>query len=118
MGCVVANVKCSRLDAPIEVVTTRIDPLIEVVAHRLDESVVASVSRMDAPIFAKSIRLDAPIEATCSIICDIGVGEFIRFALSTLQWVGDDNAEGVVKYNKLTASGDWSLEEVEIEEML
>lgn len=96
MGCVVANVKCSRLDAPIEVVTTRID----------------------APIFAKSIRLDAPIEVTCSIICDIGVGEFIRFALSTLQWVGDDNAEGVVKYNKLTASGDWSLEEVEIEEML
>lgn len=96
MGCVVANVKCSRLDAPLEVVTTRID----------------------TPIFAKSIRLDVPIEVTCSIICDVGVGEFIRFALSTLQWVGDDNAEGVVKYNKLTASGDWSLEEVEIEEML
>lgn len=96
MGCVVANVKCSRLDVPIEVVTTRID----------------------TPIFAKCQRLDVPIEVTCSIICDIGVGEFIRFALSTLQWVGDDNAEGVVKYNKLTASGDWSLEEVEIEEML
>lgn len=96
MGCVVANVKCSRLDAPIEVLTTRID----------------------TPIFAKCQRLDVPIEVTCSIICDIGVGEFIRFALSTLQWVGDDNAEGVVKYNKLTASGDWSLEEVEIEEML
>lgn len=96
MGCVIANVKCSRLDVPIEVVTTRID----------------------TPIFAKCQRLDVPIEVTCSIICDIGVGEFIRFALSTLQWVGDDNAEGVVKYNKLTASGDWSLEEVEIEEML
>ena len=96
MGCVLANVKCSRLDLPIEVVTTRID----------------------TPIFAKCQRLDVPIEVTCSIICDIGVGEFIRFALSTLQWVGDDNAEGVVKYNKLTASGDWSLEEVEIEEML
>lgn len=96
MGCVVANVKCSRLDAPIEVLTTRID----------------------TPIFAKCQRLDVPIEVTCSIICDIGVGEFIRFALSALQWVGDDNAEGVVKYNKLTASGDWSLEEVEIEEML
>lgn len=96
MGCVIANVKCSRLDVPIEVVTTRID----------------------TPIFAKCQRLDVPIEVTCSIICDIGVGEFIRFALSALQWVGDDNAEGVVKYNKLTASGDWSLEEVEIEEML
>lgn len=96
MGCVIANIKCQRLDAPIEVATTRIDTLTGVVVH----------------------RLDAPIEVTCSIICDIGVGEFIRFVLSALQWVGDDNAEGVVKYNKLTASGDWSLEEVEIEEML
>lgn len=118
MGCVVANVKCQRLDVPIEVVTARIDPLIGVVAHRLDESVVASVRRIDAPIYAKSMRLDAPIEVACSIICDIGVSEFIRFALSSLQWVDDDNAEGVVKYNRLTASGDWSLEEVEIEEML
>lgn len=118
MGCVIANIKCQRLDAPIEVATTRIDTLTGVVTHRLDEPVVANVSRMDALIFAKSLRLDAPIEVTCSIICDIGVGEFIRFALSALQWVGDDNAEGVVKYNKLTASGDWSLEEVEIEEML
>lgn len=75
-------------------------------------------TRIDTPIFAKCQRVDVPIEVTCSIICDIGVGEFIRFALSTLQWIGDDNAEGVVKYNKLTASGDWSLEEVEIEEML
>lgn len=58
------------------------------------------------------------LDVSCSIICNVGVGEFIRFALSVLQWVGDDNAEGVVKYNKLTASGDWSLEEVEIEEML
>ena len=63
-------------------------------------------------------EMGAHLEVSCSIICDIGVGEFIRFALSVLQWVGDDNAEGVVKYNKLTASGDWSLEEVEIEEML
>lgn len=91
MGCVVANVKCSRLDAPIEVVTTRIDPLIEVDAHRLDESVVASVSRMDAPIFAKSIRLDAPIEVTCSIICDIGVRDYLIVEPNDFVWLTLDN---------------------------
>ena len=85
MGCVIANVKCQRLDAPI---------------------------------FAYGLRLDSPIKVTCSIICDIGVGEFIRFALSTLQWVEDDNAVGVVKYNELIASGEWSLEEITIEELL
>ena len=118
MGCVIANVKCSRLDVPIEVVTTRIDTPIFAKCQRLDVPIEVVTTRIDTPIFAKCQRLDVPIEVTCSIICDIGVGEFIRFALSALQWVGDDNAEGVVKYNKLTASGDWSLEEVEIEEML
>ena len=96
MGCVIANVKCQRLDAPI-------------FAYGL---------RLDAPIFAYGLRLDSPIKVTCSIICDIGVGEFIRFALSTLQWVEDDNAVGVVKYNELIASGEWSLEEITIEELL
>jgi hypothetical protein len=79
------------LDAPIEVVTTRIDPLIEVVAHRLDESVVASVSRMDAPIFAKSMRLDAPIEVTCSIICDIGVRDYLIVEPNDIVWLTLDN---------------------------
>lgn len=98
MGCVIADIECRRLDTPIE---------------------VNGVARLDAPSTAGYCgRLDTPIEVTCSIICDVGIGEFIRFALSSLQWVGDDNNEGVTKYNTLISSGAWSLEEVEIEELL
>ena len=49
---------------------------------------------------------------------DVSLGEFVRFALDTLQWIGVDNNVGVVKYNTLFASSDWSLEEIEIEEIL
>lgn len=98
MGCVIADIECRRLDTPIE---------------------VNGVARLDVPATAVYHgRLDTPIEVTCSIICDVGIGEFIRFALSSLQWVGDDNNEGVTKYNTLISSGAWSLEEVEIEELL
>lgn len=43
---------------------------------------------------------------------------FVRFAQSSLVWLDEDNKVGVVKYNTLVASGSWSLEEVEIEELL
>lgn len=80
---------------------------------------IEAVASLYAPCIKPMVfEMGVHLDVSCSIICNVGVGEFIRFALSVLQWVGDDNAEGVVKYNKLTASGDWSLEEVEIEEML
>lgn len=104
MGCVIANVKCSRLDVPIEVVTTRIGPLIEVVAHRLDESVVASVSRIDAPIFAKSIRLDEPIVVKCSIICDTWLGDVLRVSPEVMWLTEANDFTGVFE---VTSNVDW-----------
>lgn len=98
MGCVIADIECRRLDTPIE---------------------VNGVARLDAPATAVYCgRLDTPIEVTCSIICDVGIGEFVRFALSSLQWLDEENRVGVTKYNTIMASGDWSLEDIEIEELL
>lgn len=98
MGCVIADIECRRLDTPIE---------------------VNGVARLDAPATAVyGRRLDTPIEVTCSIICDVGIGEFVRFALSSLQWLDEENRVGVTKYNTIMASGDWSLEDIEIEELL
>ncbi|MBR6662655.1 MAG: hypothetical protein IKL34_05430 [Alistipes sp.] len=98
MGCVIADIECRRLDTPIE---------------------VNGVARLDAPATAAYCgRLDTPIEVTCSIICDVGIGEFVRFALSSLQWLDEENRVGVTKYNTIMASGDWSLEDIEIEELL
>lgn len=53
-----------------------------------------------------------------TIVCAIGSEAVIRFTLSGLRWNGADNNAGVTKYNTLISSGDWSLEEVEIEELL
>lgn len=98
MGCVIADIECRRLDTPIE---------------------VNGVARLDVPATAGYCRrLDTPIEVTCSIICDVGIGEFVRFALSSLQWLDEENRVGVTKYNTIMASGDWSLEDIEIEELL
>lgn len=98
MGCVIADIECRRLDTPIE---------------------VNGVARLDTPATAVYCgRLDTPIEVTCSIICDVGIGEFVRFALSSLQWLDDENRVGATKYNTIMASGDWSLEDIEIEELL
>ena len=58
------------------------------------------------------------IKASGSIVCAIGSEAVIRFTLSGLRWNGADNNAGVTKYNTLISSGDWSLEEVEIEELL
>lgn len=52
------------------------------------------------------------------IICTPNTGIYIRFDKSLLSWLGADNREGVTKYNTLFASGDWSLDEVQIEELL
>lgn len=75
--------------------------------------------RTDTPIVdIKCTRTGTPIVVTCSIACEVGIGDFIRFTLSSLQWAPKDNYIGATKYNKLTSSGAWSLEEVEIEELL
>lgn len=42
----------------------------------------------------------------------------IRFEKDMLVWEGDTNNEGVVLYNTLVATGEWSLEEITIEELL
>lgn len=59
------------------------------------------------------------LKVTCGIICSINNYDYIvRFEKTTLVWLDEDNKVGVVKYNTLVASGSWSLEEVEIEELL
>ena len=52
------------------------------------------------------------------IVCTISGDYILRFGKAILTWDEADNREGVVKYNTLIASGDWSLEEIQIEELL
>ncbi|MBO7313556.1 MAG: hypothetical protein J6U48_04950 [Alistipes sp.] len=75
----------------------------------------ANVVGTDVVVFAQGI---ASRRIFCSIICSIPEGYVIRFVKSLLKWAEEDNQVGVTKYNTLIASGEWSLEEVIIEELL
>lgn len=53
-----------------------------------------------------------------SIACVVSESSEIYFAQPLLVWKMGENKVGVIKYNTLTASGRWTLEEIEIEELL
>lgn len=79
-----------------------------------------SVSRCDLPLVHTINHIDIipNIECEIDIDKDVNIGHFIRFALSSLQWIGNENNIGVTKYNTLTTTSYWSLDEITIEELL
>ena len=58
------------------------------------------------------------LRAKVGLVCSIPEELAIRFAKDNLIWEGETNNEGVVLYNTLVATGEWSLEEITIEELL
>lgn len=86
------------------------------VIFSLTERLPKFTLRCDAlPLFSLTERLPKfSMREDNSVSNDV----FVRFAQSSLVWLDEDNKVGVVKYNTLVASGSWSLEEVEIEELL
>lgn len=118
MGCVIANITTQRIDAPVVVTSSRIGEQTIVSTERVDDMVAVTSKRMGMEIAITAERIDVLPLVTSSIICDVGVGEFVKWALESLQWLGADNQVGVTKFNTLIASGEWSLEEIEIEELL
>ena len=77
-----------------------------------------SIDSLDLPVSLSVKPVNEDLVISCSIVCTSSNNPFIRFKESLLSWYGRDNNEGVIKYNTLTASGKWTLEEVEIEELL
>lgn len=87
----------------------------------------ASIRRYDAGVIAHIVSEDllkAQVATTerprvkVGIVCSLHEELAIRFAKDKLVWEGETNAEGVVKYNTLISTGEWSLEEITIEELL
>lgn len=57
-------------------------------------------------------------QAKVGIVCSVPEEMAIQFAKDKLVWEGETNKEGVVIYNTLISTGEWSLEEITIEELL
>lgn len=108
-------------------ITLHISPLCVALSHQ--DLIVADVVNPLAPIIAGITRRDgmptvelrdmtSRLAVDFGIVCTVGGDYLLRFEQAVLTWKEDENREGVVKYNTLIASGDWSLEEIEIEELL
>ena len=90
---------------------------LKISAHRVGESLKMTANRYGDALQISAQRTGERLKITASLVCNVSE-DFIRFEIPTLSWLGAGNAEGVIKYNTLIASGAWSLEEVEIEELL
>ena len=84
----------------------------------LTENVDVNCFSLTDKVPAECFPLSERVKPSAFLICSVNQDSFIRFKESMLSWYGRDNNEGVIKYNTLTASGKWTLEEVEIEELL
>lgn len=62
--------------------------------------------------------INTQIVGSVGIICTPNTEVILRFEQANLFWEKDENVVGFTKFNLLTASGNWSLEEIEIEELL
>ena len=63
--------------------------------------------------------LNQPLVVRCGIVCSINNSEYrLKFEKATLFWNDSENRVGTTKYNTLVATGNWTLEEIQIEELL
>lgn len=123
MSCI--NVDITAIP-PISVDATVI-PSISVNATPIGNPIVCSITYKNLLAYIKDIsesirvfikRTTEPLNVRVATICGVNNDVILRFDYDKLTWLDDDNREGVIKYNILTASSDWSLEEVIIEELL
>lgn len=113
MSCLSGSIR--MVDASVYGKMTAVDATV--VGHIECETLTASIATASNALRG-SISVNAGIVGVISEICLANGDYVIRWAKPLLEWAGEDNREGVVKYNELTSSHDWSLEEVIIEELL
>jgi hypothetical protein len=118
MGCEITNVESARYGILPSVTSSSSTLSVAVASARHGGLPAVDSGGVKAETFVESLRIGILPKVTSSIVCDVGVGEFVKWALESLQWLGEDNQVGVTKFNTLIASGEWSLEELEIEELL
>ena len=89
---------------------------LNVNVNRIGEGLHFGVGRIGNGIKVNTHRIGEGLKVNVSLICTVGTQHRILWSEQYLNWL--NNEVGVIKYNYLTATGDWSLEEVIIEELL
>lgn len=91
---------------------------IKLSVKAIKESIQSTVITIPKLLKCSVIPFRTRLNMTVQLICTANYVEVLEWAKKVLYWDSNDNVVGTIKYNTLTASGDWSIEEVIIEELL
>lgn len=102
----------------LSIIIERLGKCLDLIVERIG-GIAVNISRYDAPMVTTITDVGNHLKVSCGIVCNVNNSEYIiRFEKATLFWNASDNRVGTTKYNTLVASGDWTLEEIVIEELL
>lgn len=120
MNCI--SVSAYKVNNNLEVTAYSIIDSFEVTASAITFKLLSTVSAYKVDNNLKVIAYDITEkqieDVICSSICAVAALYFLYFKEKSIKWQKKDNNEGFIKYNTLIASESWSLEEIEIEELL
>ena len=113
MGCLIANItKEQTLSSPRTHIKEKVDAKVDI-ATLLLEAFVKAQQRIAASTF-----IGERIQAKVGVVCSVPNKFILLFTKKGLKWEGETNNEGVVLYNTLISTGEWTLEEIVLEELL
>lgn len=88
---------------------------LNVTAKRIGNGLKLDANRVGSGISIQATRIGG-MSITCGLICTVNSQDKVLWSDKYLVWL--NNEVGVVKYNNLLSTKDWTLEEVNIEELL
>lgn len=119
MNCIAVSARKVSNDLKV-IAYNNIADNFEVTASAIIFSPIISAHKVDdnLKVISYDITEKQIEDVISSIICTVTALYFLYFKEKSIKWQKKDNNEGSIKYNTLIASDSWSLEEIEIEELL
>lgn len=88
---------------------------LKVITNRIGDGIHAHYARVGEGIQIHADRIGG-MSVTCGLVCTVNSQDKILWSDKFLVWLNTE--VGIVKYNSIISTKDWTLEEVNIEELL
>lgn len=88
---------------------------LKVITNRIGDGIHAHYARVGEGIQIHADRIGG-MSVICGLVCTINSQDKILWSDKYLVWLNSE--VGIVKYNSIISTKDWTLEEVNIEELL
>ena len=88
---------------------------LKVITNRIGDGIHAHSARVGESIQILADRIGG-MSVSCGLVCTVNSQDKILWSDKFLVWLNTE--VGIVKYNSIISTKDWTLEEVNIEELL